>query len=127
YGDWLCTAERCGVVAALIFRASGGIPLTDEMLERARVLEFHGVKAPVIPPEDLLVIKAVVHDEHMPRHWHDALGLIGRCELDWDHLLTLARQHGARRVLALLVYAQSNDLVVPNRVIEQLFDDIYRS
>ena len=38
-----------------------------------------------------------------------------------------ARQFGARRVLALLVYAQSNDLVVPNRVIEQLFEEIYKS
>jgi predicted nucleotidyltransferase len=127
YWDWLFKAERDGVVVDLIFRSSGGIRLTDEMLERARVLDFQGVKTPVIPPEDLLVIKAVVHDEHMPRHWHDGLGLIGRCEMDWDYLLSRARQFGARRVLAMLVYAQSNDLVVPNRVIEQLFDDIYRS
>ena len=41
--------------------------------------------------------------------------------------MTRARQVGARRVLALLVYAQSNDLVVPNRVVEQLFEEIYRS
>ena len=122
YWDWLFKAEKDGVVVDLIFRSAGGVRLTDEMLERARVLDFHGVKTP-----DLLVIKAVVHDEHMPRHWHDGLGLIGRCDLDWDYLLTRAHQAGARRVLAMLVYAQSNDLVVPNRVIEQLFDDVYRS
>jgi hypothetical protein len=33
-----------------------------------------------------------------------------------------ARQAGARRVLSLLVYAQSNDLVVPDRVIDDLFE-----
>lgn len=32
---------------------------------------------------------------------------------------------GARRVLALLIYAQSTDLVVPNDVIEQLYKTIY--
>ena len=127
FWDWLFKATKHDVTVDLIFRSSGGVRLTDEMLERARVLEFHGVKAPVIPPEDLLVIKAVVHDEHMPRHWHDGLGLIGRCDLDWDYLLTRAHQAGARRVLAMLVYAQSNDLVVPNRVVEQLFEEIYRS
>jgi hypothetical protein len=72
-------------------------------------------------------MKAVTHDEHMPRHWHDALGLVSRCGLDWDYVLRRARQAGARRVLSLLVYAQSNDLIVPNRVIEELFDAIYRA
>lgn len=125
--DWLFKAERSGVVVDLIFRSTGGIVVDEELIERAREHDFRGVVAPVIPPEDLLVIKAVVHDEHMPRHWHDGLGLVARCDLDWDYLLRRARTYGARRVLSLLVYAQSNDLIVPNRVIEQLFDDIYRS
>lgn len=127
YWDWLFKAFRKQVMVDLIFRSTGGIRLDDEMLERSREFEFHGVRAPMIPPEDLLVIKAVVHDEHMPRHWHDALGILGHCDLDWEYLLRRARSHGARRVLALLVYAQSNDLIVPNRVVEELFDAIYRS
>jgi predicted nucleotidyltransferase len=127
YWDWLFKAFRKDVMVDLIFRSTGGIRLDDEMVERAREYEFHGVAAPMIPPEDLLVIKAVVHDEHMPRHWHDGLGILGHCELDWDYLLRRARSHGARRVLAMLVYAQSNDLIVPNRVVEELFDAIYRS
>jgi hypothetical protein len=130
YWDWLFKGWKNGVLVDVIFRSvggAGGIRLDEEMLERAQTAEFHGVKAPMMPPEDLLVVKAVVHDEHLPRHWHDALAVIGRCELDWDYLLQRARAHGARRVLSLLVYAQSNDLIVPNRVIERLFDDIYRS
>jgi hypothetical protein len=127
YWDWLYKAWKHDITIDLIFRSTGGIRLDEEMYERSQRGDFHGVKAPLLPPEDLIVIKSVVHDEHLPRHWYDALGVLGRCELDWDYLLARARAHGARRVLALLVYAQSNDLIVPNRVIEQLFDDIYRS
>lgn len=126
YWDWLYKAWQDDVLVDVIFRSTGGIRVDDEMLERAVTLDFHGVTAPFIPPEDLLVIKAVVHDEPLPRHWHDGLGILSRCDLDWDYLLRRARQHGARRVLSLLVYAQSNDLIVPNRVIEELFEAIYR-
>ena len=73
----------------------------------------------------MLVIKAVVNDEHIPRHWYDALGLISFCPLDWDYLVRRAKQFGARRVLSLLLYAQSNDLVVPAGPIRELFHAIY--
>jgi hypothetical protein len=45
--------------------------------------------------------------------------------MDWDYLLHRAKQHGARRVLSVLLYAQSNDLTVPNATIRDLFDAIY--
>jgi hypothetical protein len=128
--DWLYKAwhpSDSHIDIDIIFRSSGNIRLDDEMLARAVPADFRGVDLRVIPAEDLLVMKAVAHDEHMPRHWHDALGLVSRCGLDWDYVLRRARQAGARRVLSLLVYAQSNDLIVPNRVIEELFDAIYRS
>ena len=130
FWDWLYKAWHPAgdnIDVDIIFRSSGGIRLDDQMLERAQPTSFRDVPVRVVPAEDLLVMKAVAHDEHMPRHWHDALGLVSRCALDWDYLLQRARQAGARRVLALLVYAQSNDLIVPNRVIEELFDAIYRS
>jgi len=127
FWDWLYQATKRDVTVDLIFRTTGTITVDDEMLDRAEEVDFLGVKTRMLPPEDLLVIKAIVHDEHVPRHWYDALGILARCELDWEYLLRRARTHGARRVLALLVYGQSNDLIVPNRVIERLFDDIYRS
>ena len=130
FWDWLYKAWRPdadSLVIDLIFRSSGNIRLDDDMFERASTREFRGVLLKVLPPEDLLVIKAIAHDEHIPRHWHDALGCLSRCELDWDYLLRRARQYGARRVLSLLVYAQSIDLIVPNRVIVELSDAIYRS
>ena len=66
-----------------------------------------------------------VHDEHMPRHWHDALAVLAVSELDCDYLTRRARQYGARRVLSLLLYAQSNDLIVPSTPVRNLFEAIF--
>ena len=45
-------------------------------------------------------------------------------DLDWDYLERRARR-APRRVLSLLIYAQSIDLFVPNRVIRSLFEAAY--
>ena len=125
YPDWLFKGFKSDVMVDLIFRSSGGILLDEEMIERGLEIEFKGVAVRVIPPEDLIVIKAVVHDEHMPRHWHDALAVLAVTDLDWDYLVRRARQYGARRVLSLLLYAQSNDLIVPTAPVRGLFEAIF--
>lgn len=124
FPEWLFKATREDVVVDVIFRSAGGIVLDEEMLSRATKREIKGIEITVIAPEDLALIKAVVHEEHVPRHWHDALGIIAGADLDWDYLLRRAR-HSARRMLALLIYAESNDLVVPARVIRELYQLIY--
>jgi predicted nucleotidyltransferase len=126
FPQWLFKASRDGVVVDIIFKSSGDIFLDDEMLARSSIGEFKGRKIRVAPPEDLLIMKAVAFTEETPTYWHDAVGLVSRADLDWTYLLDRARQHGARRILSLLVFAQSVDLVVPNAVIEALFDAIYR-
>jgi predicted nucleotidyltransferase len=123
---WLFKAWRDGVLVDVIFRSHGDIYLDDEMQSSAVEASFHGRRLPVIAPEDLLVIKALVHAEYSPRHWHDALALVSRCELDWDYVLRRAR-HGPRRVLSLLLYAQSNDLPVPFPVVDELYRRITAS
>ena len=125
FPDWLYKGFKDEVLVDVVFTSTGGILLDDEMLERAAVETYKGQRLRVLPPEDLLVIKALVHDEHMPRHWHDALAVVARCPLDWDYLVRRARRHGARRVLSLLLYAQSNDLVVPNGPVRALFDAVF--
>jgi hypothetical protein len=95
------------------------------MLAHARVVDVRGCAARIIAPEDLLIIKALTAAEHMPHHWHDALGVITGSDLDWDYLEWRARRHGARRVLSLLLYAQSNDLGVPVKPVRALFDSIF--
>ena len=125
FPDWLYKGFKHDVMVDVIFKSLGGILLDDEMLQRAQAEDFLGHRLRVMAPEDLLVIKAIVHDEHMPRHWHDALAIVSRCELDWDYLVRRARRHGARRVLSLLLYAQSNDLVVPSGPVRALFDVLF--
>ncbi len=122
---WLFKAFKDDIMVDVIFVSTGDIYLDDEMLSHAKVVEVQGCAARVIPPEDLLIIKALAAAEHMPHHWHDALGVITGSDLDWDYLVSRARRHGARRVLSLLLYAQSNDLGVPVKPIRALFDAIF--
>ena len=124
--EWIFKARKNGIPLDLIFWLLGDIYLDDEMASRARDGEFGGVRARVMAPEDLIVVKAVIHDEQTPRHWHDALGIIAGCDLDWDYLAHRARK-SVRRVLALLIYAQSNDLAVTDETIASLFEAVYRS
>jgi predicted nucleotidyltransferase len=122
--DWIYKAVRDGIVVDVIFWLKGNIVVDDEMLERSEEAELMGIRLRSASPEDLLVMKAIAHDEQSPRHWGDALGLIAACELDWDYVLKRARL-SPRRVLALLTYAESEDLLVPADCIRSLFDEIY--
>jgi predicted nucleotidyltransferase len=121
---WIFKATMHDIVVDVIFKGMGDIYLDDAMLARAQRAEFLGVPAQIAPPEDQIIIKAIAHDEQSARHWNDALALIASCDIDWEYLLERAMR-GARRVLSLLVYAQSNDLVVPNGVVIKLFEQIY--
>ena len=123
---WLFKAFKEGVLVDVIFHSTGGFYLDDEMAARSVVRDFMGLRVRLIAPEDLLVLKAAVHDEAGPRHWHDALGVIGVNELDWDYLLRRARQ-APRRVLSLLIYAHSLDMAVPNYVVRELYRQLYES
>lgn len=122
---WLYKAYKYGVLVDIIFRSVGDIYVDDEMLQRARRRNVKGVTLPVIAPEDLLVIKAVATNEHVSRHWYDAQAVIANCDLDWDYLLARAMAAGPRRVLSLLIFAESNDHAVPNRPIQELSTRIY--
>ncbi|HEY3264102.1 MAG TPA: nucleotidyltransferase [Actinomycetota bacterium] len=121
FPHWLYKGFKRDVLVDVIFRSSKDVLLDDEMLRRAQQREFRGRLLPIAPPEDLLIMKAVAADEDTPRYWYDALGIIAHADgLDWDYLVRRARQHGVRRILSLLIYAQSNDLVVPIAPIAEL-------
>jgi predicted nucleotidyltransferase len=113
---WLFKAYRDDQVVDIIFRSSGDIYLDDEMIDRAVEGTFHGRAVSLMSPEDLVVVKAIAHEEVTPRHWHDALCVLADVPLDWDYLAERAKK-GPRRVAALLLYAQSNDLPVPDEAI----------
>jgi hypothetical protein len=118
---WLYKATRDGVLVDVIFESTGGIVLDDEMLSRVRQGSFEHLQLNVLGPEDLLVIKAIVHREHRQRHWFDALALVETGELDWPYLLRRAAP-GPRRVASLLLYAQTDGLRVPDWVVESLLE-----
>jgi predicted nucleotidyltransferase len=121
---WLSKAMKHGVLVDVIFRSTRDILLGDEMLDRSRVMPFRGREVPLAPPEDLVVMKACAMSEDTSRYWYDAVSIIAHSELDWDYLVARAREHGARRLLSLLLFATSLDIVVPSEPIEALYDAI---
>lgn len=123
FPDWLYKATKDGQLVDVIFRSAGNVTVDDEMVRRAPLSSFNGRRIRTVPPEDLVVIKAIVATEHSPRHWYDALAIVADAELDWEYLQRRARR-GIRRVLSLLLYAQSLDLPVPGRVVRQLFEQL---
>jgi len=122
--NWLAKGFKDDVLVDVISRSTHDITLTDEILERAIEVDVLGRRLPCVAPEDLIVMKAVATTEDTSRYWYDALGLLGRPHLDWAYLARRAKQHGARRVLALLFFARSMDLLVPEEIVEDLVDAV---
>jgi predicted nucleotidyltransferase len=122
---WLYKAYRSGVVIDVIFCSSGDMYLDPEMLRRSREGETHGVRVALISPEDLIVLKALAHSEPTARYWFDALAVLARSEIDWPYLIARAR-HGPKRILSLLLYAQSIDLPVPGDPVRAIRDLAFR-
>lgn len=123
---WLYKGFLRNVMVDVIFKSSGPVFLDDEMIERANSVNFNKRQIRTLSPEDLLVIKALVLNEHSLsldlnslRHLNDVLTIIRASELDWDYVVRRARL-GPKRVLSLLLYAQSLDLLVPDRAIKSL-------
>ena len=121
---WLFKARKHGVLVDVIFRSTRDILLGEEMLERSRMMPFRDRMLRVAPPEDLVVMKACAASEDTPRYWYDATAIVAQTELDWDYLVARARQHGPRRLLSLLLFASSIDIVVPSEPIETLYEAI---
>ena len=122
--NWLAKGFKDDVLVDVISRSTHDITLTDEILERGRDVDVHGRRLPCVAPEDLIVMKAVATSEDTARYWFDALSLLGRPELDWAYLARRAKQHGARRLLSLLFFARSMDLLVPDEIVEDLVDAV---
>ena len=122
--NWLAKAIKDGILVDVISRSTHDISLTDEIVEHAIEVDVEGRRLRSVSPEDLIVMKAVATDEDTARYWHDALSLLGRPDLDWPYLVRRAKKHGARRVLSLLFFAQSIDLLVPQDVVSELLDAV---
>jgi len=124
--QWLYKAAKNKALVDIIFRSQGDIYLDEEMTARSVLREYKSQAVKLIPAEDLLVQKAVVYEEEIPHQWHDAVAIVSQPQLDWDYVVRRAA-HGTKRVLSLLVYAQSNDQFVPNDAIRKLYDMAYQT
>jgi predicted nucleotidyltransferase len=121
---WLFKGWKESMMVDVIFKSSGDIYFDDEMSKRAKLIHYHGRDIPAVSPEDLIIIKCAVHSEIGPHHWHDALAILSHASLDWQYLLRRGRR-ATRRLLALLIYAQSNDIWIPNSIIQHLFASVF--
>lgn len=121
---WLFKGWQDKMMVDIIFKSQGDIYFDDEMHRRARLIDYHGRKIPAVSPEDLIIIKCAVANEVGPHHWHDALAILSHASVDWSYLMRRGRR-AARRLLSLLVYAQSNDIWIPNHIIVQLFGSLF--
>lgn len=122
--EWLFKAFKDDILVDIIFRSKGDIYFDEEMQAHRHSVDFHGRKIPVVSPEDLTIIKCAVHYEGGPHHWHDALAILSHANIDWNYLLRRARR-APRRLLSLLIYAQSSDILIPNHVIAHLYDFVF--
>jgi predicted nucleotidyltransferase len=122
--NWLAKGFKDDVLVDVISRSTHDITLTDEILERAIEVDVHGRRLPCVSPEDLIVMKAVATTEDTGRYWYDALSLLGRPDLDWAYLARRAKQHGAKRLISFLFFAQSMDLLVPDEIVEDLIEAV---
>jgi Nucleotidyl transferase of unknown function (DUF2204) len=116
---WLTKLWLGDVYLDVIYSSTGPVELDDDMLERGQCADVWDRQVPVLGPEDLVVTKALAHGEETAHYWWDALAIIAKCDLDWDYVLGRARR-GPRRMLSLLLYAQSTDLAVPDHVVRRL-------
>lgn len=123
---WLYKAWKKDILVDVIFKSSGDIYFDEEVSTHVRRVPYNNMLINAISPEDFIVIKAAAHQEHNPHHWHDALAVLKQGGLDWDYLLTRSK-HAPRRVLALLIYGQANDLAVPNEIIQKLYRSLYEA
>jgi len=123
--EWLYKAAKKDVLCDVIFRAQGDFYLDEAMIERAVESTYKGEKVRLVPREDLITMKVVAHAEEIGHYWHDAMALLLSDDIDWDYLVERAR-HGTKRLLSLLIYAQSSDLLVPEDVIQRLYGKVYR-
>lgn len=123
---WLFKAWKENILVDIIFKSSGDIYFDEEVRSHVRRMPYLGHYINAISPEDFIVIKAAAHQEHNPHHWHDALAVLKQGNLDWDYLLKRAK-NAPRRILALMIYGQSNDIAVPIDVIKRLYRTVFES
>jgi hypothetical protein len=122
--NWLYKATKDDVTVDLIFEMEETMHLDEPMLRHGSIQGVEGTVVRLMSAEDFIVSQAMSMGEDTPDYWYNALGVLSRTGLDWDYLIERAKR-GPRRVLSLLIYAQSTDLIIPESAIRRLYDMVY--
>ncbi len=120
FPQWLFKARKNGITVDLIFEMAGPLYLEPHMLERGSMVEVFGTRVRLISPEDYVLSQALALKEDTAVYWFNALGVIGRQDIDWDYLADMA-QRGPRMILSMLLLGQAQDLPIPDSVIRRIF------
>ena len=84
--EWLLKAWHGDVLIDLIF-GPRGLPITDEVLERAVIRNLSALRVPVMALEDVLTTKLLALDEHqLDLSWLLQISRAVREQVDWEAL-----------------------------------------
>lgn len=84
--EWLYKAWHGEVLIDLIF-GPRGLPITDEVLERAVIRNLSALRVPVMALEDVLTTKLLALDEHqLDLSWLLQISRAVREQVDWEAL-----------------------------------------
>jgi predicted nucleotidyltransferase len=122
---WLYKALRDGVSVDVIYESSGVVHVGDETFRRARWMKMDHLQLPIMPPEDLFVMKAAAATPSAPKHWLDAISLLATEPMDWEYLASRAARN-PRKVLQAIVHAYEEGVPVPSFVFVRLAQDLIK-
>jgi len=122
---WLYKASADGVLVDIIYESTGIVHVGDETFRRARRLRIDDLSVPVMPPEDLFVMKAAAATPSAPKHWLDAISLLETQPMDWDYLAERAAGN-PKKVLRAIMHAYDDGVPVPSFVFVRLARDLTR-
>jgi predicted nucleotidyltransferase len=125
---WLFKAVKDRVLVDLIFRVGDMNEITAdaEMFRRGRDKDVGGQTIRVVAPEDFLVMQAISNKQDAPEYWYKGLKAAASDNLDWDYVLARGGI-SPPRVLSLLIYAVSEGVKIPRRILEELFASVQSS
>jgi len=122
---WLYKALKDGVSVDLIYESTGVVHVGDETFQRARWMQLDHTRLPVMPPEDLFVMKAAAAVPSAPKHWLDAVSLLASEPMDWEYLTSRAARN-PRKVLQAIVHAYEDGAPVPSFVFVRLAQELIK-
>lgn len=120
---WLYKGIKDEVTVDIIYESSGLVHVSDETFQRARSVQIDGTRVPIMPPEDLVVMKAAAASPQAPKHWVDAISLLASQSVDWEYLASLAARN-PRKVLQAVLHAYDDGVKVPSFVFVRLAQDL---